>query len=182
MSDRIKEKLERFIRGLLSPVDFFAPYACKVTGQNSDGTLELRPEDQRLSDFSKVPMHLGIPDTTVTIQSDARVMLEFENGDRNAPYVSSFDYSTLTKLEIGPAGGTTNFAALANLVNDGFSKVHDAMNAGFGKVRDTNTSLNTHTHAFLGSGTVQAPNNLTTSDPVDCGAVGDVSASIVKVR
>lgn len=181
-SDRIKQHLDAYIRRLVAPIDWQAAYACKVVKQNDDGTLELRPEDKRLNDFQKVPVHYGIPDTKATFSAGARVMLEFENGDRAAPYVSCFDFATISLLDIGGRGGTTQFAALANLVNDGFTKVHDAMNAGFSDVRSTNLSLTTHAHAFTGTGVVGLPTGLTTSDPSDMDAVGDVSAATVKIR
>lgn len=92
----------------------------------------------------------------------------------------------------------TDHVALASLVNNGFTKVHDAINAGFGKLRSDLGSIKNHEHliptgqistpiasGYTNAGPVQVPKSLGLSgleDPADCGAIDDVKSSIVKSK
>lgn len=128
ISDRIKKHLEDFVKRLLEPVDYYAPYACKVVQQNSDGSVDLQPEDKRLAQFKGVPIHYGTPDTSAKIQSSARVMLEFENGDRQKPFVSCFDFATVTELNFH--GGSSGVARKDDSVDFGKFKMQTTPGGG----------------------------------------------------
>lgn len=125
-SDRIKKHLDAYIMRLVNPVDWYAPYACKVVKQSADGSVDLRPEDKRLDGYQTVPIHYGVPGTSATFQPGARVMMEFENGDRTKPFVSSFDFATITALSFGSGAGAL---ATDTLVIVELGKIATVLNA-----------------------------------------------------
>lgn len=68
------------------PVDPYAHYECQVLSQNSDGTLECKPTDQRLGKgLSRVVLDLGPGVDAVKIAGGGTVMVSFKNGDRQQP-------------------------------------------------------------------------------------------------
>lgn len=97
MSDRTKASFARIIRGSLPGVDFQALYPAKVVSQNSDGTLELRPDLEKLPGLSNVP-YRGLPGITVKVASGARVLLGFENGSPTQPIVTLWETHSLLEL------------------------------------------------------------------------------------
>lgn len=92
--------------------------------------------------------------------------------------------ATKNGLELGgnPSDRPTDLLALAPATKGELSKLRDAMNAGFSAQRSTNTSLLTHTHLFVGEGTVQKSADLTTSNPQDADAVGEIASSNIKSK
>lgn len=103
--DRLKGAFAALTKSVMSRVDFFALYPCKVLKQNADGTLELQPEVSRLPGFSQVPIRYTIPGMKVTIQSKdlsgCRACVGFEDGDPRRPYATLFIGTDFTTLELG---------------------------------------------------------------------------------
>jgi hypothetical protein len=111
LSDRAKSGLTAFIRrvvglDIVGPrIDFLAWYPCKVVSQNSDGTLELQPDDSRLPGYSKVPIRYGVPGITATVSNGARALLTFAGADPQKPIVVGWEGSggVLVSLNVGQA-------------------------------------------------------------------------------
>lgn len=107
--DRIKGELIKFIRKQLNAfivrsIDHLAGYQCVVISQNSDGTLELQPDDPRLPPYSKVPIRYGIPKVQAIVNQGSRVLLEFANGDRTLPIATVWEISNVSSLFFGDLG------------------------------------------------------------------------------
>jgi hypothetical protein len=92
---------------------------------------------------------------------------------------------TKDEVQLGgnPSSAPTDFVALAPATKSELNKLHDAMKSGFDTLSTAITAISTHTHVFVGEGTVQASPELATlqtpSDPQD---VGDVAASVTKAK
>jgi hypothetical protein len=154
-----KGALKNFVRSVMASVDFHALYTAKVTSQNADGTCEVQVDDTRFPGYSRVPIKLGIPETTVKVSAGATVLLGFDDGWPDSPYVALWNASTLTEINIG---GATQFAALANLVVNQLNSIASAFNG------------HTHPGVTVGGGT---------SGPVAAViTVGAVAAEKVKIK
>lgn len=125
LSDRFKAALEALVLRITGKYDYAIPYACRVVQQNSDGTLELVPEDQRFGSnqpapgLPKVPIRYGAPGITATVQPQARVIVEFENADPARPVVTAWDpVSGLISLVLN--GGTAPVVGVGAVVTVSF--------------------------------------------------------------
>ena len=70
--DRMIHSMAAIVRSILPNIDLLAHYACTVNGQNSDGTLELTPDDTRIGSHSKIPIKYGEPGIVATVSGGAR--------------------------------------------------------------------------------------------------------------
>lgn len=105
-TDRAKSGLSKFIRKLLNAfivvsIDHLASYQCKVISQNSDGTLELQPDDNRLPTYSKVPIRYGVPKISAQVNSGARILLEFASGNPQRPIATLWELDSVTSISFG---------------------------------------------------------------------------------
>lgn len=107
-ADRIKRGLARFVLATMPLTDYHALYPATVRGQNSNKTLELVPDKTSIPPLSSVPIRAGIPGAVITLQSGARVLLGYENGDPSKPYAGLWGDGTLTTIALN--GGTTGLA------------------------------------------------------------------------
>jgi hypothetical protein len=98
--DRLKEALAAFVRSVTSRLDYLALYPCKVLSQNGDGTLELKPDDDRLPGLSKIPVKLGLPGVEVKVTSGAKVLLGFEQGDPQKPVATLWEKDSLDTITV----------------------------------------------------------------------------------
>lgn len=112
MFDRIYSALRKLVDDATARMDYHALYPCDVVKQNADKTLELQPDNPRIPPMSKVPIRLGIPGATVTIEEGARVLLGFAGGDPNRPIASLWESSTITVLTIN--GGSVPLAKIGS--------------------------------------------------------------------
>lgn len=151
--------LRAFVEHTMAPVDFHALYKATVTSQNADGSCEVTVDDERFPGYSKVPIKFGTPGTTAKVNGGARVLLGFDDGWPDAPYVALWEASTATELNFG---GGTDFAALASLVNNNLSSMANY--------------LSTHVHS---GGTISGSTGPPTAPQPP---PSDVSASVVKVK
>ncbi len=97
--DRVRGALRTLVSKAF-PFDRYAQYFCKVVSQNSDGTLELKPDSPKLSGFSKVPIKLGIPGVKVKVKPGARVALGWDGADPSKPIATVWDAEALDEITI----------------------------------------------------------------------------------
>jgi hypothetical protein len=77
---------------LIGPrVDWLAKYDARVVAQNADGTLELKPDDDRLPSYSGVPIRYGVPGIAATVAAGARVVLEFSGANPQRPIATVWE-------------------------------------------------------------------------------------------
>lgn len=107
--------IERFLGNIRRQIDYTRAYAARVSKQNSDGSLQVVPDDPRVkgSGLDKVPYRLGVPGS-VQVPAGQRVVLRFESGNPALPFAESWGKDTLTLLNLGAA---TDFAAHAAKVD-----------------------------------------------------------------
>lgn len=142
----LRQSLLAFVRQATRRIDYLALYPATVNSQNSDGTLELTPDDARIAGASKVPVNLGLPGVEVKVPANARVLLGFAGGDPQKPRATLWEVSELTEIKLtatgkvnvvcpaislGDAGVTAaeNAVALAGASNDGLSGLHNRIAA-----------------------------------------------------
>lgn len=98
--DRMKAGLLGVIGSVVAPTDYHALYAATVVAQNSDLSLELRPDGSHVAPQSKVPIKHGLPGVEVKVAAGARVLLGFEGGDPTKPKAMLWDSGSLLELVI----------------------------------------------------------------------------------
>ncbi len=82
-------------------IDRLAFYRAQVVSASSDGkTLDVKPEDTRISAHQQVPIRVGIPGATAVVTPGAVVMLGWDGGNPKLPYCVPHWESgaTVTKL------------------------------------------------------------------------------------
>ena len=106
-ADRSTEDLEYFINRRTAKYDYALVYSYIVVSQNSDKTLEVKPEDpSRTPDISSVPIFYDNPATKVTVKKGAVCRVRFVNGDPRRPEAFGFAHgdSSYSLLELGDNG------------------------------------------------------------------------------
>lgn len=73
----------------LAPLVYRETHGADVVAQNSDGTLELKVDDQRIAELRRVPFRPGIPGARLVISAGERVRIRFPDG--NPEQVEAFD-------------------------------------------------------------------------------------------
>lgn len=99
-ADRILGPLEALIRRFTAHVDYYARYPAKVITQQSDGTLDILPEDARVPPMQAVPIRYGLPGVKATVPPGGRVLVGFEGGNPQRPMVELWDFSAVTEVHI----------------------------------------------------------------------------------
>lgn len=99
-TSRLLAALSALVNSLVERVDFYALYPARVVAQNDDGTLEVRPDHPRLPALSRVPIRYGIPGLSIKLVDQARVLMGFEGGSPEAPYVSAWASGAVAEYAI----------------------------------------------------------------------------------
>ena len=137
--------LAGFIRAVIGPLDYYACYPAKVVAQNSDGTLELVPDNPRIAPHSAVPIR-GLPGVAVKVAPGARALLEFANGSPKAPIATLFEAHSLLEVVVTAdvkvsisaplvvLAGTSGSVANGEALNSAISALGNAIGTAVGTV------------------------------------------------
>lgn len=115
--DRFKGSLVTLIRSVMSEVDLHKPYPARVVAQDADGTLQLRPDSDRIPGLTSVPIRYGVPGVRARVPPGARCIVEFEHGDARSPIVTAFEPGALLQLSVDD--GTRKVARVGDVSNTG---------------------------------------------------------------
>ena len=108
----IKAAVYAMARQAVSGIDYLALYDAKVISQ-SGNALDLQPLDSRLPGFGSVPLRIGIPGVTATVQPGCAVRLGWDRGDPQRPFCCLFDASaTALSLSLNANSITLNNGTL----------------------------------------------------------------------
>jgi hypothetical protein len=101
--DRVKADFWQTVQRITSRYDYAIPYTYEVVAQNSDGSLELKPESPNAPNISHCPVWWGEPGVTNTVSTGARCLVMFGNADPGNPMVLGWihGHSLVTTLEDG---------------------------------------------------------------------------------
>jgi hypothetical protein len=102
--------LRRWLRKAIARMDTLALYPGRVVSQNADGTLEVKPDSDRLPGLSRVRIKAGLPGVLVRVESGARVVVAFEEGDPRLPVATLWEETKLTDLRVGGERGVARIA------------------------------------------------------------------------
>jgi len=104
------------------PLVYRETHAATVRSQNSDDTVDLEVDDQRIKQIAKVPLRVGLPGARVLVDEGLRVRLGFEDGDPSKPYATGIDADPTASAGVARVGdacgylyaqlGATGIAAL----------------------------------------------------------------------
>lgn len=116
--------LERIIRKFLAPTVYLGRYPARVVDQDGSGRLDVKPDDTRIPQMKQVPLRFPIPGMSLEVQSGARVLLSFENGDPKKPFAELWESGTPTLISIpvgeNPVTGEVKLGAgAARVVREG---------------------------------------------------------------
>lgn len=113
--------MTKALAGVRRDIDYSREYPCEVVTQNSDGTLQLLPDDavMKARGLDKVPIRYGIPGIKATVAKGARCHLAFAAGDPSRPFVCSWEYDP-DKVTINSIfDGLQSLARVGDLVTTG---------------------------------------------------------------
>jgi hypothetical protein len=89
--DRLKQVIVDIVESVTQNYQYHGKYPSRVVSQNGDGTLEIQTSFPAMPSISSVKLKLGIPGTKVEVEPGSEVMLAFEAGQRDRPYVEQQD-------------------------------------------------------------------------------------------
>lgn len=101
--------LARFLGSIRRAIDYSRKYSARVAAQNSDGTLQVVPDDERLrgSGLDRVKIQTGFPGT-IQAEAGSRCLIGFDGGDPSKPYAEGWDGRNVTEMSLAdgtlPAG------------------------------------------------------------------------------
>ena len=105
LSDRLKVGLEEFVLRLVSKYDYSGVHGYTVVAQNSDFTLELKPDDPKADPaLSNVPIKYDSPSNRVTVKAGATCNVMYTNKDPSRYFAFGFDPGDYELIEIGQDG------------------------------------------------------------------------------
>lgn len=108
MLDRLKARFAAIVRGSVPRLEYYKPYTARVVKQQSDGSLDIEPEDQKVPPMAFVPLRHGIPGVSVTLQPGSSVVLWFSEGDPARSFCGLWAGSEATVVAITIKGVTVN--------------------------------------------------------------------------
>lgn len=111
----IMASIARLVQANTAGIDYYAFYRARVNSQSGDGkTLDVTPDDARLSGFQRVALRHGLPATKVQVAPGGFVLIGFMGGDPRLPFVHSWEGGeTLLSAELG--SGTDNVLTKADM-------------------------------------------------------------------
>jgi hypothetical protein len=105
LSDRAKASLDEYVDRRASKYDYAGVFAYTVVTQNSDGSVDVEPEDPNLSPpLSGVEILYDNPATKITVSKGAQCRVHFVNKDPRRPEAFGFKRGSYKLLEFGDDG------------------------------------------------------------------------------
>jgi len=110
--------LDRVLSDINKRVDYATLWPARVVKQNSDGTLEVVADDERLrqgrGSINKVPIRHGLPGVqSVQVSQGARVRVGFDGGDPDKPFAALWDAGDADLVQVGPLGAGVAYVGSA---------------------------------------------------------------------
>ncbi len=103
--DRLKAAIYGIIEQLIGTrLDYLARYPATVKKQSANGTLHVKPDDERIPGLVDVPIRTGIPGAEIKVENGARVLLAFEGGRPDKPIADLWESGSIEELKIVPNG------------------------------------------------------------------------------
>ncbi|HMA93475.1 MAG TPA: hypothetical protein VKP30_12360 [Polyangiaceae bacterium] len=109
-TDSLSSAINAFLGSIRRKIEMSSSYLCEVVGQNADGTLRLKPLDERIArpgnGLDNVPIRYGLPGFEVKVARGSHVMVEFEGGNPDAPFAALWNQGGdgVTSVEFKPNG------------------------------------------------------------------------------
>lgn len=108
--------IEKAIKGLAPDVDPYGHYPCTVLSQSSDlKTVDVSTSHPKISGMTKVRFSVGLPGCKVKISRGAKVLVGFEGGDRQRPFVSFFSDADIAEITLKASSKVTIDAPVVDL-------------------------------------------------------------------
>jgi hypothetical protein len=95
---RLRGAFEAFVRALVAPTLYYGQFPAQVVSQGADGSLDLKPDDQRIPEMSGVPIRWGIPGFKAVVPAGTRVLVGFDGGDPRKRYAAVWDEGAITSV------------------------------------------------------------------------------------
>lgn len=82
----LRAGLARLVRRHLPALDYLALYPARVVTQAADGSVDVRPDDERLPALTRVPLSMPIPGLRVLVAPGTSVLVGWTSGDPSKPF------------------------------------------------------------------------------------------------
>ncbi len=110
--------LNRMLADMRKELDYRALWPARVVKQNSDDTLEVVTDDERLRQgrgaINRVPIRHGLPGVErVQVSQGARVRVGFDGGDPDKPFAALWDSGSADLVQVGPLGAAVAYVGSA---------------------------------------------------------------------
>ena len=96
----VPEALAKIIRSVMRDVTYLGTYPATVMSQVGE-TCDVKTDNHKIGEqggFSGVKLRHGLPGVSVQVTPGARIVLAFDNGDPEKPYVALWENSTALSL------------------------------------------------------------------------------------
>lgn len=96
--------LQKIIQSVTSGIDYYTTYSAKVISQNGNN-VDVQPQDTRIAGLQNIPIKIGVAGMSVSLVPGAIVQLGWDGGNKDKPYVTSFQSESITNLTITTQAG-----------------------------------------------------------------------------
>jgi hypothetical protein len=150
--DRLKAVFTAIVRGAVPRLEYYKPYIARVVQQQSDGSLDIEPEDPKVPPMGSVPLRHGIPGVSVTVQAGSTVVLWFSEGDPARSFCGLWGGSEGNVVSVTLKGATVNIGdsvgADQTLMATAYRAAEDTL---FDAIQSAVSSINSGVGATLGT-------------------------------
>jgi hypothetical protein len=100
--DKLKSAFEAFIQRVMERTRYLGVFPSRVAQQDTDGTVQVTPDNSDLPGMTGVPIRPFAPGVTLKVNQEARALIVFENGSPSKPAVVGWEgtYEQLKELEV----------------------------------------------------------------------------------
>lgn len=124
MSDRLREGIVGLIEGVTRGAKFMRHVRARVVNVLASGYVETQPEAAGTPPLPPLPLRYGLPGVLrAVVESGARALVGWADGDPAQPYVASWDPSRLVELVFDVPGGARPLARDDDTVDVGTIRV-----------------------------------------------------------
>lgn len=115
----LQSSLRKALGSQRNDTDYTKRWRCRVTRQNSNGTVDVLIDDERMRarGVGQCRVRVGLPGTTLEVPKGARCLVGWDDADPALPYASDWESGTVASTAvITYPGGTRPAAGLGSMV------------------------------------------------------------------
>lgn len=96
--DRLKSAVRAVLEAFEPRLLYAATYRADVMVDHEDGTIDVRVDEARIGDLTRVPLWLGLPGVRFRFESPGHVLVSFRRRDPRLPVAHLFNGGSFGRL------------------------------------------------------------------------------------